>query len=205
MQTMKMKRLRRWETALLAAVCVALLTGVRAGAVQRDLAEKVIRLHVIAVSDSPEDQAVKLQVRDAVLAYLEPALEGVADVREAEEVLKQLLPELEELARGTSGESQVAATLDREVYPTREYDTFSLPAGEYLSLRLEIGPAQGKNWWCVVFPPLCAAAAEDADALTALLDGDDAALVTGDGEGYVLKFRLMELWDQLRAWLEGQS
>lgn len=102
MQTMKMKRLRRWETALLAAVCVALLTGVRAGAVQRDLAEKVIRLHVIAVSDSPEDQAVKLQVRDAVLAYLEPALEGVADVREAEEVLETALPELEELARGTS-------------------------------------------------------------------------------------------------------
>lgn len=118
---------------------MALLTGVRAGAVQRDLAEKVIRLHVIAVSDSPEDQAVKLQVRDAVLAYLQPALEGVADVREAEEVLKQLLPELEELARGTSGESQVAATLDREVYPTREYDTFSLPAGEYVSLRIVQG------------------------------------------------------------------
>ena len=198
MQTMKMKRLRRWETALLAAVCVALLTGVRAGAVQRDLAEKVIRLHVIAVSDSPEDQAVKLQVRDAVLAYLEPALEGVADVREAEEVLKQLLPELEELARGTSGESQVAATLDREVYPPREYDTFSLPAGEYVSLRIVLGEGAGQNWWCVVYPPLCTQSITREEAVSALSE-DQVRLIEQEGEGAEIRFRLVELWGSLLA------
>lgn len=196
--------LRPWELALLISLCLGLCAGLWAAREQRELAGALVRLHVIAASDSDTDQAVKLQVRDAALALLEPALESAETPEQAQAIITDMLPALESAAEETAGLS-TAASLGWEHYPTRVYEGFSLPAGEYLSLRLEIGPAQGRNWWCVVFPPLCAAAAEDADALTALLDGEDAALVTGDGEGYVLKFRLMELWDQLRAWLEGQS
>lgn len=198
MQSVKKKRLRLWETALLAAVCAALLTGVRAGAVQRDLAEKMIRLHVIAVSDSPEDQAVKLQVRDAVLAYLEPVLEDVGDVREAGEVLEGLLPELEELARRTSGQEQVSAVLGREAYPTREYDGFSIPAGEYTSLRIVLGEGKGQNWWCVVYPPLCTESVTRQEAVSALSE-EQVRLIEQEGDGVEIRFRLVELWGSLLA------
>lgn len=188
-----------WELALLLSLCVTLLSGVRAGAESRALSEKVIRLHVIAVSDSEADQAVKLRVRDAVLAELAPALEGAADVTAAAETIRGLLPALEETARQTSGEAQVSVTLSREGYPTRVYDTFSLPAGQYTSLRVTLGAGRGHNWWCVVYPPLCTAAAEEELDETAALSGDDVKLLTEDGTGYVLRFRLVELWGELLA------
>ena len=206
---MKKSHFRYWELALLLALAVTILWGAASLGQQEELGRKVIRLHVIANSDSPEDQALKLRVRDRVLARAQEILEQSADMAQAEQALTAALPELTREARETlaaEGCAQpVQARLEPAEFPTKDYDGFSLPAGKYLALRVIIGQGAGQNWWCVVFPPLCAAAAEDADALTALLDGDDAALVTGDGEGYVLKFRLMELWDQLRAWLEGQS
>ena len=95
------------------------------------------------------------------------------------------------------------ARLERAEFPEKDYDGFSLPAGEYLALRVVIGEGQGRNWWCVVFPPLCTAAASDLSrtALGAGLTEDDLSLITGDGDGYVLRFRSLELWERLRQWL----
>ena len=184
------------EAALLLGLCLSLLMGVAVRSEQRALAEKVVRLHVIAVSDSPEDQAVKLRVRDAVLAELTPRLEGICDAGEAGRVIESALPELRALAEEVSG-GAAEAVLGREVYPTREYETFSLPAGEYTSLRIVLGEGKGHNWWCVVYPPLCTATVTDALKSTAALSEGDVKLITGDGEGYVLKFRLMEWWGEL--------
>lgn len=190
-------RLYPFELALLLSLCVTLLVGVRVGAEQRALADKVVRLHVLAVSDSEEDQAVKLRVRDAVLARLEPALEQAESAAEAAAMLEKLLPELERLARWVSGEGQVHVTLGRENYPTRRYGDFALPAGEYTSLRIELGAAEGQNWWCVVYPPLCTGSAVETVRETAALEEEELRLITGDGEGYVIRFRLMELWGEL--------
>ena len=150
----KNDRLRPWETALLAAVCVTLLTGVWAQGRQSALAGKVVRLHVIAAS----------------------------------------APELKKIAETVSGGS-ARVELGRETYPTREYETFSLPAGVYTSLRITLGAGGGRNWWCVVYPPLCTAGVETAQE--ALLSDDDIKLITGDGGGYVLRFRLLEWWGSL--------
>jgi len=202
---MKMKelKLRRWEIALLLALIVSMLAGLWAGREQRRLASGLIRLHVIASSDNAEDQALKLQVRDAVLETLTPALSAAETPQQAQEIVENRLPELARIGEAVSGQRAVAS-LGWENYPTREYEGFALPAGDYLSLRLELGEAQGKNWWCVVFPPLCAAAAEHSqDALREMLGEGEAALVTGDGTGYVLKFKLLELWDALRCALRG--
>ena len=188
-------RLRGWETALLAAVCITLLTGVWAQARQSALADKVVRLHVIAVSDGEEDQSVKLRVRDAVLAYLEPRLQEASGAAEAAAVIAAASGDLQRLAEQVSGGS-ARVELGREDYPTREYDTFSLPAGEYTSLRITLGEGRGRNWWCVVYPPLCTASVEAAQE-TAALSTDDVRLITGDGEGYVLRFRLLEWWGEL--------
>lgn len=190
-------KLYPFELALLLALCVTLLTGARAGAQQQELAEKVVRLHVIAESDSQEDQTVKLQVRDAVLARVEAVLESAGDAEEAADLLREMLPDLEETARRASGEEKVSVTLGRESYPTRRYEDFALPAGEYTSLRVSLGEAQGRNWWCVVYPPLCTGSVTEAASETAALDDEDVRLITEDGTEYVLRFRLMELWGQI--------
>ena len=190
----KNDRLRPWETALLAAVCVTLLTGVWAQGRQSALAGKIVRLHVIAASDSAADQRVKLEVRDALLAYLSPRLEAASGARDAAAVIAASAPELKKIAETVSGGS-ARVELGRETYPTREYETFSLPAGGYTSLRVTLGAGGGRNWWCVVYPPLCTAGVETAQE--ALLSDDDIKLITGDGGGYVLRFRLLELWGSL--------
>ena len=109
------------------------------------------------------------------------------------------LAEKELLANGCS--HAVTAELAKTQVPTREYEGFTLPAGEYLALRILIGEAAGRNWWCVVFPPLCTAAAAEvpACALAAGLEAGQVGLITGETPGYVLKFKAVELWERLRA------
>ena len=103
--------------------------------------------------------------------------------------------ELQRIAETASGGS-ARVELGRETYPTREYETFSLPAGVYTSLRITLGAGSGRNWWCVVYPPLCTSGVETAQEAAALSD-DDVKLITEDGEGYVLRFRLLEWWGSL--------
>ena len=170
---------------------------------QRQLAAKLVRLHVVANSDSPSDQAIKLRVRDAVLAAAEPML-GSADDPEA--ALAAELPALEhaaaEMLRDLGRDEPVSVTLQNERFPTRDYETFSLPAGVYRTLRVTIGAGEGHNWWCVVFPTLCTAASfdefESAAASGGFTDGE-LRLITGADEGYVLKFKTLEWLEKLKA------
>ena len=198
-----MKRLHKWELALLLGLCAALLWGAWSAQQQEELSRKMIRLHVIAHSDSTEDQALKLQVRDAVLDYATAVLQRSADMAAAQQELQRELPRIESIARAAvtaeGYDYGVTASLGQAEFPLKEYEGFSLPAGEYTALRLVIGEGAGQNWWCVVFPPLCTAAACEFDetALAAGLSEEDIALIT-ESEGYVLKFRAMELWQQLR-------
>ena len=189
--------LRIWELALLLALCVTLLTGLWAQGRQRTLADKLIRLHVVAASDDPADQATKLAVRDELLAQLEPALRETESAAQAEAVMAALLPELTAAAAAVSGQT-ATVTLTNESFPTREYDSFSLPAGDYRALRVTLGAGEGQNWWCVMFPPLCLDAAAVGATETAEFTDDDWRLVSEDGDGYVLRFRILELWGELQ-------
>lgn len=202
---MKKSHFRYWELALLLALAVTILWGAASLGQQEELGRKVIRLHVIANSDSPEDQALKLRVRDRVLARAQEILAQSADMEQAEQALTAALPELTREARETlaaEGCAQpVQARLEPAEFPTKVYDSFSLPAGKYLALRVIIGQGAGQNWWCVVFPPLCTAAASDvpAVALDAGLTDQEVALITEADEGYILKFKSVELWQTLKA------
>ena len=193
---MKTRFLKNWELSMLLALCVTLLWGVWASARSRALSEGLIRLHVLAVSDDENEQRIKLAVRDSVLAYLEPELDGAADVNSARDIISADLDGIRSAAETAAEGRPVSVTLSREYYPTRDYGSFALPAGSYESLRVVLGEGEGHNWWCVVFPPLCLSAAEAGDALEAL-GGDSAGLLTGEGEGVVFKFRLLELWGEL--------
>ena len=202
------KRLHIWEIALLIGMAVFLISGAVSLQNRDQLADKVVRLHILANSDSEEDQALKLRVRDRVLERATELLEQTGDRREAADVLQSHLPELERIAAEEISdcgyEYDVTAEVANTMFPTKEYDGFTLPAGEYLALRIIIGEGNGHNWWCVVFPPLCTTAAADvpASALAAGFDEDEVALVTEENEGYVLKFKAMEWWEAIREKIE---
>jgi len=123
------------------------------------LKENLIRLHIVANSDSQEDQMLKLQLRDAVMEKLQPVMDEIPDAKAAKTYLQAQLPELERyvnnILRQLGSTYTAVVTLGKEAFGLREYDTFSLPSGVYESLRITIGQGQGKNWWCVVFPGLC--------------------------------------------------
>lgn len=202
-----MRKFHTFELALLLALAAALLWGAWSLHRQDDLQQKMIRLHVIANSDSDADQALKLHVRDAVLRRAEDILKQSADMTEARARLRDSLPDIgdaaaQELAAQGSGYSVSVALEDTE-FPRKTYDGFALPAGEYMALRVVIGAGEGRNWWCVVYPPLCTAAACELEetARSSGLTADDVSLMTGDGTGYVLRFRSLELWERLRQWL----
>ena len=196
--------LRLELSAVLTILILVICQTVSAAAEQRSLSEKMIRLHVIANSDSEDDQTMKLLARDAVLTRAEAILRQASNREEAMEDLNAALPELERTAYDACGGAYpVHAVLEMTEFPRKEYDGFALPAGEYMALRVIIGEGAGRNWWCVVYPPLCMASCTELEdtALRAGLDGDDVQLITEADSGYVLKFRAVELWERLRQWL----
>ena len=189
-------------SALTVSVCAALQVQ------QQRMSEKIIRLHVVANSDSGADQAIKLHVRDAVLAAARQALQGAGDPQQA---IAQALPALEAAANAAlaaQGSRETArVSFRRELFPTRDYDTFSLPSGVYRSLRVTIGAGGGHNWWCVIFPSLCVPATADGFVQAAEAGGFTRAeigLMTQADEGYVLKFRSLELLQALKKALFGE-
>lgn len=196
------------EIALLLAMAAALIWGVWALQEQDALEQKMIRLHVIANSDSAQDQQLKLQVRDKVLTEATAILERSADIADARTLLENSLPALEETARqeitAQGYDYAVSARLEETEFPTKEYDGFSLPSGQYLALRVLIGDAAGQNWWCVVYPPLCTTAVTQLEetAVATGLGEEDVSLITEENSGYVLKFRSLEIWESLRQWLK---
>ena len=206
------RRTRRvLELALGLGLAAALIWGNVSLHRQQALADRVVRLHILANSDSEEDQALKLQVRDRVLDRAAEILTESADRAAAERALRAALPELESLAADEIAlrgyDYPVTAELADTAFPTREYDGFALPAGRYLALRLVIGAGEGHNWWCVVFPPLCTAVSSDLaqTAMAAGLTEDDVQLITESDNGYVLKFKSIELWESLRARLAPEE
>lgn len=205
------KTLRRWELALLLGVAFAALAGVWLDRSQAALADQVIRLHVLANSDSEADQALKLKVRDKVLGVAADYFVPGATLEETRATLTDHLADI-----AAAGAQQVAeegyqypvtvSLEDNYWFPTKQYTDFALPAGEYTALRVVIGEGAGQNWWCVLFPPLCLGSVSETAAQTALSDGftpDQVSLITGEDEGYVVKFKAIELWEGFQHWITG--
>ncbi|MDF2613483.1 MAG: spoIIR [Clostridia bacterium] len=146
-------------------IVVCLLTickvtiGTYANSVTNALSDKVIRFHVVANSDTTEDQLLKQQVRDEVIAYMEPMLKESTSIDQTRELIKQNLTHIKNVAEGVvkkwDKEYEIYTALDYAEFPMKEYGDVVLPAGEYEACRIIIGEGKGENWWCVMFPPLC--------------------------------------------------
>lgn len=190
---------RRWLTAVSGGLVLCLLLSLCGLYGQCEgVRDSVVRLHILANSDSEADQALKLRVRDAVVEAAAGWLDTAATTEEALAQVTRQLPQLEQVARQTVAAEgyayPVTARLCEAYFPTRQYGDITLPAGRYQAVQIAIGAAEGQNWWCVVYPPLCAGSATNRRQLSDVLTTPQQQLVQGGG--YVVKFKIVE-------WVEG--
>lgn len=193
------------EISCFLALFLAILTGGSVFSLQRDcegIKKSVLRLHVIANSDSKEDQALKLSVRDAILKESEKLFSN-AETKEgaektAEKNLSLFLKTAEKVVRENGFDYEVGVSVGKSRFPTKTYSSVTLPAGEYDALRVVLGEGKGKNWWCVMFPPLCLPAAEGEEKLSDVLSKGELDLVKRKPK-YEIRFWLIEKFEQFKA------
>ena len=165
-----------------------------------DVRSDCLRLHILAYSDSPEDQRVKLLVRDALFCEGAEIFDGSKNADEACEKIIENAAFLEETANRVLAENgfsyKASISVEKEYFDTRQYDSVTLPAGEYTACKVILGEGDGQNWWCVMFPPMCLPVAENNDDIYAVFGDNGASLVT-QKNGYKIKFRLVELFEEV--------
>ena len=178
--------------------------------VSTDLAENVFRLHVLANSDSEEDQNLKYIVRDALLSYMNEICANCETKQEAIAIVEQNLDTFKQIASDTIKNEGYNYDVTLEIgnfeFPTKQYGDISLPAGFYDALRVKIGEAKGQNWWCVMFPPLCfvdissgVVPEESKEVLEENLTEEEFSLVSSDDSsdsGIQFKFKLLEFLNE---------
>lgn len=195
------------RSAAIRAVAVALVLVLTLGICGFDarcdeIRENVLRLHVLANSDSEEDQALKLKVRDAVLIESQKVFQNCQTEQEAVTQAQKHIDAFENVARKTVTDNgydyPVRVEVAKTWFETRNYDEFSLPAGSYEALRVIIGEGEGKNWWCVMFPSIClpAATSENKDFSTVL--EDDTAKIVEQPKRYKARFKVVEIFEKAR-------
>lgn len=170
---------------------------------EAEVYENAIRLHVLANSDSEEDQSLKLKVRDSVLELVSKEISECSTRYDAECKVTDIRDDIAIAAQNTvyaeGYDYPVHISLSSEYYPTREYEGVKMPAGTYMSLRVLIGDAEGQNWWCVLYPPLCTSAAKPKNTLkeAGFTPEQIRILTEGESPRYKLKFKILELFE---AW-----
>ena len=174
--------------------------------VSGEIRESVVRLHILADSNSEIDQQVKLKVRDALLTKNTELLSGKVTPENAEEYFENSKEELEKCANEVLKENgfnyKAKITLGKEYYTTRVYEDLTFPAGTYTSVKVVLGSGQGQNWWCVMFPPLCVPAAtgdittDDGVSLEEYLNEDGERLVSSKGK-FKVGFKVLEIYEKL--------
>lgn len=198
---MKKKLRRNIELGVLfGLVCAVMMSFARFDAHCRELREGVLRLHIIANSDSSEDQQLKLKVRDKILEVSAAELEKAQDITEAIKIANRNIDLITEAAneviKSQGYEYTVKAGIEKNFFGNRVYDDFTLPAGVYNSLTVRIGKANGHNWWCVVFPGVCLPAAKKS-SLKKAVSGGSAEVATNAGK-YKIRFKSVEIYEKLK-------
>lgn len=201
--------MKRLELSLLIGLVVAILLGNVTSFAEdcEDVRQSVFRLHILANSDSEPDQALKYAVRDKLLQETGELFAG-ASPEEAKTIAAEKLPELQALAAEVIQEEGYAYSVTAEVanmhFDTRVYGEDQFPAGRYDALRITIGEGNGRNWWCVLYPPLCLPAATKGEAITVSADGDwyftdEELRVLKGGSTYKAEFAIVEWYEALKA------
>lgn len=191
---------RKTEISIVVGILIALLVSgqMHFAQVCNAIRQDTLRLHIRAASDSARDQADKLAVRDAILSHSQQLLEDPQNLQQAQQTLQSKLDEIEQIAqqelKQRGNPQQVEVSITQMMFDTVGYDSFTMPAGEYTALRVDIGEAKGKNWWCVMFPPMCIAAVQP-QSLQEYSEEEQVVLE----KGYEIRFALVEWWQHMKS------
>lgn len=166
-----------------------------------NISDQVFRLHILANSDSAEDQQLKLKVRDEILKKGETVFASSNSLEETIELCKDNIALFQQTAeqclKDNGSDYDVKVYVDKEYFNTREYDEITLPSGIYNALKIEIGQGKGHNWWCVMFPAICLSSVTD-DELNKYLSEDEQKLVNSDSK-YEVRFKIVEIYEKVKS------
>ena len=169
-----------------------------------DLRQNILRLHIVANSDTTADQELKIKIRDEILAETSDLFLNVTDLETAKKDVGNSLEEFEEIANKVIKQNgfnyKAKAYLEESYFDTRVYDDFTLPAGYYPSLVIKLGKAEGKNWWCVVFPTVCIPAAVKGDLTDTV--NEESAKIAKQSSQYVMRFKTVEIYEKIKIFLK---
>lgn len=193
------------QMLMVLAAAVAAVNIQQTGSALSSLEHSVIRLHILANSDATADQTQKLLVRDALLAQSSAWIPADADFASGCEALRARLPEIQATAEQTLRQSgcgdAVTVSLEETAFPARQYGDVTLPEGQYQALRVEIGAAEGQNWWCVMYPALCIPAVSEVDAADVL--DEKAYDLAAHPEEYEVRLKCVELYRAVTKWVKS--
>lgn len=200
---------KKIKISVTVGIVVAILFSICSFAkTSEEIRSDVLRLHVIANSDTSVDQNLKLRLRDYILQEGKDIFNGSVNVENAVEKIEPVLPELERSAKAFVNQAgfdyDVKISLSNEYFTTRTYETVTLPAGKYLALRVVIGSGEGHNWWCVMFPPMCVPAADKKDEIENVFSEKEIKLVESKPK-YEPRFKVVEIYEQLKEIISEKS
>lgn len=195
-----MKKFKLFEISLLVGFLIAIVFSITSFAETcEEVRGDVLRLHVLANSDSEEDQQLKLKVRDALLKAGKNIFDGSVTKENAEEKIKEekeiLIKTAKEVIEENGFDYDVQITVTEEFFTTRTYENVTLPAGKYMAVRVLIGESRGKNWWCVMFPPLCIPTTQPD--MNLFFTEDEIKLVESNPK-YEPRFKIVEIYESLK-------
>ncbi len=184
-------------------ICAVLLSMSHFSAACDDLRQNVLRLHIIANSNSDADQQLKLKIRDEILLKTDGLFLNASGLDDAQKTVFENLTLFEEIANSVITENgfnyKATASLGVSEFSTRYYDDFTLPAGDYKSLIITLGEGEGKNWWCVVYPTVCIPAAAKGDLTDTVCD--EAAQIAKGENRYVMRFKAVEIYEKIKKFI----
>ena len=195
--------MKKFFTTIAVSLLVLLILIGYSTNVSFQISQKIVRLHVIANSDTDYDQILKLKVRDALLEHSQSDFTKKADVAQNLDIYKSIA---QSIVRENGYDYNVDVEYGKFKFPTKHYNNISLPAGSYDAVRVKLGKAEGKNWWCVLFPPLCfvdgTTNSDEASAkLQSMLDKDSYDLITAQSSGgnlpFEIKFKIVEMYGKI--------
>lgn len=200
---------KKIKISITVGIVVAILFSICSFAkTSEEIRSDVLRLHVIANSDTSVDQNLKLRLRDYILQEGKDIFNGSVNVENAVEKIEPVLPELEKSAKAFVNQAgfdyDVKISLSNEYFTTRTYETVTFPAGKYLALRVVIGSGEGHNWWCVMFPPMCVPAADKKDEIENVFSEKEIKLVESKPK-YEPRFKVVEIYEQLKEIISEKS
>ncbi len=202
--------MKKLTAAIISAIIFTFFLSAYSEKTEKNIADNIIRLHITANSDSAADQEIKLKVRDRIIKEMSPILADAENFEESKQLVLENIDAIRSYADSELENNGVSYTsrcsLGKCFFPTKTYDDITLPPGEYTALNIALGGGEGKNWWCVMYPPMCfvdgntVISEQNREILENNLDTDTYDLITNNGEcpDIQIKFKIVEVFQNLR-------